>query len=244
MLEGTFSRRRGWNRISRRSRISTGRAVTSAGGMPDRIPVVARKRRISSRGRWTWIPARGRDRVVRREDRDPGEHADPRQGAAAGVGDCSGRGLQHGAGQNQPGTAPGLQYFNKVETEVDPTDIPNRKNLVIGVEEGSSGSFYMGAGFSSVENLFGYVGMTQGNFDLFNPPYLHGWRAAVAAAGNHWHGNRTTNCVLSSRGFWAGGSPSSWICIIGTSSTYSDEYTQTETGARVGIDEGASGGRI
>jgi outer membrane protein insertion porin family len=36
----------------------------------------------------------------------------------------------------------GLQYFNKVETEVDPTDIPDRKNLVIGVEEGSSGSFY------------------------------------------------------------------------------------------------------
>jgi outer membrane protein insertion porin family len=68
----------------------------------------------------------------------------------------------------------GLQYFSKVDTEVDPTDVPNRKNLVVAVEEGQSGNFYIGAGFSSIDQLFGYVGLTQGNFDLFNPPFFTG----------------------------------------------------------------------
>jgi outer membrane protein insertion porin family len=49
-----------------------------------------------------------------------------------------------------------MQYFDKVETEIDPTDIPNRKNLIIGVEEGSTGNFELGAGFSSVDNLVGF----------------------------------------------------------------------------------------
>src|SRR6266496_4078200 len=70
----------------------------------------------------------------------------------------------------------GLQYFTpgKVQTQVEPTEVPNLKNLIVDVEEGQSGNFYFGAGFSSIDQLFGYVGMTQGNFDLFNPPYFTG----------------------------------------------------------------------
>lgn len=68
----------------------------------------------------------------------------------------------------------GLSYFSKVGTEVEPTEVPNRKNLVVGVEEGQSGNFFFGAGFSSIDKLFGYVGMTQGNFDIFNPPFFTG----------------------------------------------------------------------
>jgi outer membrane protein insertion porin family len=69
----------------------------------------------------------------------------------------------------------GLQFLSKSDTEVEPTeDMPNAKNLVVNVEEGPSGNFYFGAGFSTIESLFGYVGMTQGNFDLFNPPSFTG----------------------------------------------------------------------
>src|SRR5437016_9175197 len=70
----------------------------------------------------------------------------------------------------------GLQYFTqgKVQMSVEPTEVPNLKNLIVDVEEGPSGNFYFGAGFSSIDQLFGYVGMTQGNFDLFNPPYFTG----------------------------------------------------------------------
>lgn len=67
-----------------------------------------------------------------------------------------------------------MNYFDKVDTEVQPTDVPNRKNLVIDVEEGSTGHVELGAGFSSIDSLFGFVGYREGNFDLFNPPYFRG----------------------------------------------------------------------
>ncbi len=70
----------------------------------------------------------------------------------------------------------GLQYFSKVDLQPEPTDPPitGRKNLVINVEEQNTGNLTFGAGFSSVDSLVGYVQMTQGNFDLFNPPYFTG----------------------------------------------------------------------
>ncbi len=67
-----------------------------------------------------------------------------------------------------------MRYFDKVETEIDPTAVPNAKNLIIDVEEGPTGNFEFGAGFSSVDNLVGLVGYREGNFDLFNPPYFRG----------------------------------------------------------------------
>lgn len=68
----------------------------------------------------------------------------------------------------------GLNYFEKADAQPEPTDVPNRKNLVIGVDEKSTGNFTVGAGFSSVDSLVGFVEVNQGNFDLFNPPYFTG----------------------------------------------------------------------
>jgi outer membrane protein insertion porin family len=70
----------------------------------------------------------------------------------------------------------GLNYFAKVDAQPEPTDPPiaNHKNLVVGVEEKNTGHLTLGAGFSSVENLVGYVELSQGNFDLFKPPYFTG----------------------------------------------------------------------
>ena len=70
----------------------------------------------------------------------------------------------------------GLQYFDKVEINPEPTDppIPGRKNLVVDVEEQNTGNFTVGAGFSSVDALVGYAEISQGNFDLFHPPYFTG----------------------------------------------------------------------
>src|ERR1041385_1884726 len=69
---------------------------------------------------------------------------------------------------------PGLNYFEKIDAKPEPTDVPNRKNLVIGVDEKSTGNFSIGAGFSSVDNLVGFVEVSQGNFDLFNPWFFTG----------------------------------------------------------------------
>jgi outer membrane protein insertion porin family len=69
-----------------------------------------------------------------------------------------------------------MKYFSKVEIDPEPTDpaIPGKKNLVINVEEQNTGNFTVGAGFSSVESLFGYVEVSQSNFDPFKPPYFTG----------------------------------------------------------------------
>jgi outer membrane protein insertion porin family len=68
----------------------------------------------------------------------------------------------------------GLQYFDKVDTRPEPTEIQNHKDLVISVDEKNTGNLTMGAGFDSVQSLVGFVEVTQGNFDLFNPPTFTG----------------------------------------------------------------------
>jgi outer membrane protein insertion porin family len=68
----------------------------------------------------------------------------------------------------------GLEYFSKVDTQAQETDVPNHKDLVINVEEKSTGNFTVGAGFSTEESIVGTVEVRQGNFDLFNPPTFTG----------------------------------------------------------------------
>jgi outer membrane protein insertion porin family len=68
----------------------------------------------------------------------------------------------------------GLNYFEKIDARPEPTDVPDRKNLVVNVEEKSTGNFTIGAGFSSVDSLVGFAEVSQGNFDLFNPWFFTG----------------------------------------------------------------------
>jgi outer membrane protein insertion porin family len=68
----------------------------------------------------------------------------------------------------------GLDYFEKVETQPEETDVPSRRNLVISVAEKNTGNVQVGAGFSSIDSLVGYVEVSQANFDLFNPPLFTG----------------------------------------------------------------------
>ncbi len=67
-----------------------------------------------------------------------------------------------------------LGYFSHVTMTPEDTDVPNRKNLVVAVEEQRTGSISFGAGFSSVDSILGFVEVTQGNFDIAKPPYFTG----------------------------------------------------------------------
>lgn len=60
------------------------------------------------------------------------------------------------------------QWFEKVEVTDEQTNIPQRRNLKVTVEEGRTGNFTFGAGFSSIQRAVGFIEITQGNFDLFN----------------------------------------------------------------------------
>lgn len=67
-----------------------------------------------------------------------------------------------------------MDYFSKVDAEAEDTDIPNRKNLVFGLEESSMSSASVGAGFDSIQSIVGFAEIKMKNFDLFNPPTFTG----------------------------------------------------------------------
>jgi len=67
-----------------------------------------------------------------------------------------------------------MGYFDRVEAEPQDTDVPNRKDLVIAVQEKTTGNFTIGAGYSTEESVVGYVEYREGDFDLFNPPLFEG----------------------------------------------------------------------
>jgi outer membrane protein insertion porin family len=67
-----------------------------------------------------------------------------------------------------------LGYFSKVETYPEDTGVEGRKDLVIQVEEKRTGSLNFGAGYSTIDQLIGFVELTQGNFDITNWPSLTG----------------------------------------------------------------------
>ncbi len=73
----------------------------------------------------------------------------------------------------------GLGYFTpengvQARPESDPTLPSDTKNLVINVEEQSTGNMTFGAGYDTVESVSGFVQVEERNFDLFKPPYFIG----------------------------------------------------------------------
>lgn len=70
----------------------------------------------------------------------------------------------------------GLDYFDNVDMRPQPTDPPiaGRQDLIVSVHEKYTANFTVGAGFSSVQGAVAYAEFSQGNFDLFNPPYFTG----------------------------------------------------------------------
>src|SRR2546429_8693829 len=49
----------------------------------------------------------------------------------------------------------GLQYFEKVDARPEATDVPDRKNLIVGVDEKNTGNLTIGAGLNSDQGLVG-----------------------------------------------------------------------------------------
>ncbi len=63
-----------------------------------------------------------------------------------------------------------LGYFDFVSAIPEDTLKSDQFDLALEVEERRTGQFLIGAGFSSVDDLIGFVELSQGNFDLFNWP--------------------------------------------------------------------------
>ncbi|MBU4211603.1 MAG: outer membrane protein assembly factor BamA [Verrucomicrobia bacterium] len=67
-----------------------------------------------------------------------------------------------------------LGFFETVNGYPRETLEPARDDLVFEVEEKRTGQFMVGAGYSSVDDLMGFIELSQGNFDLLNWPNFTG----------------------------------------------------------------------
>lgn len=68
-----------------------------------------------------------------------------------------------------------LGYFETVRYyETPAADDPSQRDVTYEVAEKNTGQFMVGAGFSSVDDLIGFVEVNQSNFDILNWPYFHG----------------------------------------------------------------------
>jgi len=126
-----------------------------------------------------------------------------------------------------------LGFFSKVVSYPRETIDPSRDDLVYEVEEGRTGSFNIGAGYSSVDELMGFVELSQGNFDLFNWPHFtgDGQKLRLRAQG----GSQTEEYLLSFVEPWfLGRKLSLGVDIYDTKySNLSDYYNQQTIGSAV-----------
>ncbi len=67
-----------------------------------------------------------------------------------------------------------MNYFETVDVSPVDTSYIDEKDLVIRVTEKPTGSFNIGAGFSSIDSVTGFIEVTQSNFDLFDWPNFVG----------------------------------------------------------------------
>ena len=128
-----------------------------------------------------------------------------------------------------------MQYFDKVEAEPQETKITGHKDLVIDVEEGTTGHVELGAGFSSIDSLFGFVGYREGNFDLFHPPYFRGGGQKLRLGVTI--GLQRKDYQITFIEPWFLGKPLAFqVDLYHSELNYlSDVYDVTQTGGRLGL---------
>ena len=67
-----------------------------------------------------------------------------------------------------------LGFFSYVNSVPESTAVPDQYDLALDVEEQKTGQFMIGAGFSSVDDIIGFVELSQGNFDIADWPRFSG----------------------------------------------------------------------
>ncbi|MGD9014450.1 MAG: outer membrane protein assembly factor BamA [Candidatus Omnitrophota bacterium] len=67
-----------------------------------------------------------------------------------------------------------LGFFEEVSYSTEPTQVPNRQDLIVEVKEAKTGAFSFGGGYSTINNFVGFIEIEQRNFDWKNFPYFTG----------------------------------------------------------------------
>lgn len=133
-----------------------------------------------------------------------------------------------------------LGYFSRVDAYPQQTLDRDERDLMIEVEEKPTGQFMIGAGFSSVDNLLGFMELSQGNFDIKGWPYFTGGgqklklRAEFGASRSEYDLSFTEPWFLDRR-------LSLGLDLFRSQADF-DEYDQTTTGFATTLGRGLGGG--
>ncbi len=74
-----------------------------------------------------------------------------------------------------------MGYFSQVDIRPNGTGTPGYKDLQVDVKEQSTGSINLGAGFSSIDSLTGFLDLTETNFDITN------WKGHLKGGGQRFY---------------------------------------------------------
>lgn len=67
-----------------------------------------------------------------------------------------------------------LGYFESIGYDIEDTQEPDKKDLIVDVQEAKTGAFSFGGGYSTVDEFVGFIELEQKNFDWKNFPYFTG----------------------------------------------------------------------
>jgi len=124
-----------------------------------------------------------------------------------------------------------LGFFKTVEIDTLPGSTPYKRHLIFRVEEQKTGSFGLGAGYSSVDRAMGFVELEQRNFDLLNFPRFTGAGQDILLRAEF--GTRRKDYRLSFTEPWIFGWPLSFGFDLYRRNWVREEYEESRTGGDI-----------
>mgnify|MGYP001227015913 FL=1 len=135
-----------------------------------------------------------------------------------------------------------LQYFKSVRHYSEQTDKPGVRDLVYEVEEQRTGNFMIGAGVSSIDNVVGFLEITQSNFDILNWPNFTG--GGQKARLGVEVGSRRQTAEVSWTEPWFLDRPLALTVEAYRRMRWYDQYDEIRTGGSVGLSYPVKVGRV
>jgi len=128
-----------------------------------------------------------------------------------------------------------LGFFSSATHAVLPTEDPLIYDVEFDVTEGRSGQFLAGVGFSSVDSLVGFLEISQGNFDISNPPTFTGGGEKLQLRLQLGTKRRDAEINYSKPWFLDRRITLSTSLFQNDSRFLSEDYNQRNTGASIGL---------
>lgn len=135
-----------------------------------------------------------------------------------------------------------LGYFKAVRHYTEKSDEKGERDLVFEVEEQRTGNFMIGAGFSTIDNLVGFMEISQSNFDIMNWPNFTG--GGQKARLGLEIGTRRQTAEVSWTEPWFLDRPLALTVDVYRRLRWFDQYDDVRTGSSVGLSYPVKVGRV